>query len=602
MKKYKALTIIPYCGMERIVAQVKDEFEELDIELIVDNTEDEAILKKYIEQNSYDIIIVENGMRRRIRNISKLPCVEYKTSIEDLFQVITMFNSFEGFKTGIIGNSTYIEFGHIIAQMLNKEFMFYELETVEQAPEMVDQSIQDGCELIIGEYFVWKECSEKGISALQIINGKNSIRKTLKTTVELCDHLRKKEEEKSILEFVINNPGKFWNITDENGKVLYDNFSENNLSIKNAAIKKAAESFGKIRDGGFWVDNIYWEYRYEKRKISDFGPFIILQVFENIDLNIDLKSALKVNTGNYTDYIFSVMLNSSNYNFGIRKSVIESAEVDLGVLVVGEKWTGRNSLAYEIHKRSKLKNNIFIRIKCNELTDVSVEKLFNLNYGHITILQKGTLFFEEVGALKKEHQKVILKFLSYKKNLENFRFMASAAITSEKNEAQENLIPNLLNIFNEIEIQVPSLREQSKNIPALVSFMLQDFNMKYGWGLYGVEAEGKKILEEYAWPGNLNQFKKVLNSSVSNVFGHPEITEVKTKWIREAIENSDDQFRRKKPDAITIEGTLEEIEKRIIHRVLQECDMNLSKAAKRLGIGRSTLYRKMGDNVSENYK
>jgi transcriptional regulator with PAS, ATPase and Fis domain len=121
--------------------------------------------------------------------------------------------------------------------------------------------------------------------------------------------------------------------------------------------------------------------------------------------------------------------------------------------------------------------------------------------------------------------------------------------------------------------------------------------MKYGWRLSSIEKEGQALLQAYSWPGNLNQFRKVLNSAVSNLFRQPEITKIKTEWIKEAIENSDLQFRKKKPDAITIDGTLEEIERRIITRVLQECDMNLSRAAKRLGIGRSTLYRKIGMDV-----
>ncbi len=596
MQKFRALAILPYSGIEHTLEQVITEYEELELEICVNDTDDENQIRTLIRDDLYDVVLAANGMREKILKVSKVPCIEFETTIRDVFRISGMLDSFEGFKACMIGNSTCIDCGRAISEMTNREILLYETETPSQVMELIDRSVEEGCELIIGDYMVWRECNKRGISALQIMHGKQSFRKTLKRAVNLCTQLLEKEIEKDILQFIINHPGKFWCISGNGGKTLYDNF-EGHEALKESALRQVQKMFGKVREGGFWVDNIYWEFKFEKGKIRDHGPFELLQVYENPDLNVDLKSAYSVNHENYTDNIFNVMMNSTSSETGIRNMVIDSACVDLGVMIYGEKWTGRNSVAYEIHKRSKWKDSYFIKISCSELTDTSVEKLFNPETGRIALLQGGTLFLEDVDELKKDHQKTILRFLSYQQNQKMFRYIASCIHSVQENIDQDILITRLANILGEIEIRVPSLREQTRGIPALAGLALQDMNMKYGWRLSCIEKEGQALLQAYSWPGNLNQFRKVLNSAVSNLFRQPEITKIKTEWIKEAIENSDLQFRKKKPDAITIDGTLEEIERRIITRVLQECDMNLSRAAKRLGIGRSTLYRKIGMDV-----
>ena len=201
-------------------------------------------------------------------------------------------------------------------------------------------------------------------------------------------------EENAVLKYLLEHPGGFWDITDLDGRQLFNNFTEKHQHIYQKAMNDAEGKHGKYREGVFWDHNFYWEYQWMRCRIDEFGPFRILHVSENTDLNLDMKAAFSIDRGNYTDYIVYLIMRSERTSALLKQQVMESASVNLGTLLVGEKWTGRNSFAIEIHNLSQWKNSAFVRIRCEELTRGAVEKLFHIQYGRLVMIQKATLFLK----------------------------------------------------------------------------------------------------------------------------------------------------------------------------------------------------------------
>ena len=148
----------------------------------------------------------------------------------------------------------------------------------------------------------------------------------------------------------------------------------------------------------------------------------------------------------------------------------------------------------------------------------------------------------------------------------------------------------------EYELRIPSLARQKDNIAALTGLYISSYNMTCGRKVTGIEEEGRKLLAEYAWPGNIEQFQTVLKNALANIGNNYKATMVKSEWIKHALDDSRRDYAGRagsRDNMISIEGTLDEIEMNVINRVLEECEMNQTKAAERLGVSRSTLYRKL---------
>jgi len=134
------------------------------------------------------------------------------------------------------------------------------------------------------------------------------------------------------------------------------------------------------------------------------------------------------------------------------------------------------------------------------------------------------------------------------------------------------------------ELQLNRLQE----VDTLTTLFISEFNTFYGKQVVGIRKEALLKLKAYMWPGNTIQFKNVIEELVvlckSDYIELEDVEQILSeKSSRENLE----------VDVIELKGTLEEIEKNIIQKILEKEDMNQSQAARRLGISRSTLWRKL---------
>ena len=287
----------------------------------------------------------------------------------------------------------------------------------------------------------------------------------------------------------------------------------------------------------------------------------------------------------------------------ILKTISKVAKTDANVLILGENGCGKELVAREIHRQSERARNVFMSIDLASLNENIFEsELFGHVKGAYTdakedrtgkfeVASGGTLFLDEIGNLSLSLQSKILTALqnrfiyrmgSTKPVSLDFRLICATNKDLAKLVKDNLFREDLLYRINTIQIEVPALRDRIEDIPLLVKYFLSKYADKYGKEYLKINSSAIEKLYEYKWPGNIRELKHTIEKAVI-LSDNKALT-------------SDDFVFPSKTQVLFDSGkplSFEEGEKILIERALRKHKGNISYAAKELGVGRQTLYRKI---------
>mgnify|MGYP001145168222 CR=1 FL=1 len=284
------------------------------------------------------------------------------------------------------------------------------------------------------------------------------------------------------------------------------------------------------------------------------------------------------------------------------QTIDKVAATEVDVLILGENGTGKELVAREIHKRSARSQEVFMHVDLGSLSESLFEsELFGHVKGAFTdakedrkgrfeMAHRGTLFLDEIGNLSMPlqsklltaiQQKTINRVGSAQSSEVDVRLICATNRPLKDMVAGNQFREDLLYRINTVEILLPPLRERREDLPLLAEHFLALYRKKYRKPNMVPDKRTMEKLQKYHWPGNIRELQHVLERTVILTEDH----EIKAKDL---ILNSAQQVV---PKASSL--NLEEIEKNTILKALKKHQYNLSAAAKELGLGRTTLYRKM---------
>ncbi|WP_258360351.1 sigma-54 interaction domain-containing protein [Moorella sulfitireducens] len=289
------------------------------------------------------------------------------------------------------------------------------------------------------------------------------------------------------------------------------------------------------------------------------------------------------------------------------------AQTDTTVLITGETGTGKEVIARYIHNYSKRAKEAFITVNCAALPENLVEsELFGYEKGAFTgakpegkaglfeCAHKGTLFLDEIGELPVYLQGKLLRVLETREVRRvgsNKAVQVDVRVIAATNKDLEEMVrkgsfrSDLYYRLSVFPIKLPALRERPEDIMALSFNFLDEFNKKYGTSFELTHHDLQSLLT-YDWPGNVRELKNTIERMVIN----SSIGEA--PHVQTALKMDDSQFPVYKVfKTLGLKGTLKEVlqqvEELYIKYILEECAGKKGKAAARLGIYRTVLYRKL---------
>jgi DNA-binding NtrC family response regulator len=279
------------------------------------------------------------------------------------------------------------------------------------------------------------------------------------------------------------------------------------------------------------------------------------------------------------------------------------------VLLQGESGTGKELIAKVIHQLSPRAAQPMVTVHCAGLAPTLLEsELFGHEKGAFTgaherrigrfeLAQGGTLFLDEIGEIDGALQVKLLRFLgerTFERVGSNKTLTADVRLIAATNKNLEELArkgtfrEDLFFRLRVVEIWIPPLRERWTDIPLLAQAFLKEFAEENQKTVIGFTQDVMDLLSRYSWPGNVRELRSTIEHAVVLCRGD----RVTIRDLPQPVRNAaDGQPPRHTPPPGQM--TVKDAEKDLIIRTLKEAKGNRVLAAKKLGISRRTLYRKL---------
>lgn len=289
----------------------------------------------------------------------------------------------------------------------------------------------------------------------------------------------------------------------------------------------------------------------------------------------------------------------------VMAQVEKVAGTDASVLILGENGTGKELIARAIHRASPRAANAFVQVDLGAIAEPLFEsELFGHKKGAFTdakedragrfeVASGGTLFLDEIGNLSVQMQAKLLGALQSRTVSRvgsdtpipvDARIVCATNMPSEQLADPRRFRQDLLYRINTVEIELPPLRARPGDIAPLIDYYAGRFARKYKKPEMHAAPETVAKLEQYAWPGNVRELVHAVERAV--IMAEDELLRL------------DDLVLQKRVAALPAAAdgadlNLEQIEANAIRQAIAKHDGNLTRAAQELGLGRTTLYRKM---------
>lgn len=291
---------------------------------------------------------------------------------------------------------------------------------------------------------------------------------------------------------------------------------------------------------------------------------------------------------------------------GIFEVLRRVAPTNISVLIEGRSGTGKELLARAIHNNSLRWDKPFRPINCAGLTETLLEsELFGHVKGAFTgaaadrkglfeVADKGTLFLDEIGDMPLNMQAKLLRVIedgvviqvgSNKPTVVDVRIISATNHDLRKLIDQKTFREDLYFRIKGVNISLPTLRERSEDIPEFAQYFLKEAITETGSKVTGISDAAMSILTNYEWPGNIRQLRNALRTMI--VMCDREQLDVQD--IPPEIHQPRQLAAGPRPEGVS----LNEMEKQAIAETLARTKGNRQIAAKILGIGERTLYRKI---------
>lgn len=570
-----------------------------------------------------EVIVSRGGTARLIADRVETPVVEIQVTAFDILRALSQVGGSSG-TVGVVGFRNVVYGCEDIGRHLGMTLREITLENEAEGKEKIAAAFREGIRVMIGDAISVKLAVSFGMEGFLIQSGKEAIYRAIKEA-ELVARVRRKEQERSeLLRTVIDSSTDGIIAVDERSQItIFNPMAEEIFQmpasqvlgrpvkdvIPNTSLPKVIAGgmveIGEIQHiGNKVIITKHFPIKLNGKvvgAIASFQDVTQLQRFEQI---VRQKLYAK---GLVAKVTIDQVIGCSAALEAVKNRARQYAATDSTVLITGESGTGKEMMAQSIHNLSKRRKGPFVAINCAALPEHLLEsELFGYDEGAFTGAKKGgkaglfelahggTLFLDEISEMPLPLQARLLRVLQEREVMRlggdrvipvDVRVIAATNQDLPGMIAEKKFRNDLYYRLDILRLQVPPLRDRSGDVPLLARHFLSNF-YHLNHKVSGISEGALRLLQLYPWHGNVRELANILQRTILLARG-PVITE---EDIQEALPPN-----HLPPDghAAPAGGSLADIENSAIERVLAEERFNYTRAAARLGINRSTLWRKL---------
>lgn len=595
----KVLGIAPYLGMRELMLQLGDRDPDIQLDVYHGNLHEGLELAKSAEKNGYDIIISRGGTATLIRQHVQLPVVDVQVSGYDLLRIITLVKGYKGV-VALLGFPSITHGASAICDLLDINIKTFTVQSEYEVEDKLNIIKQQGFDVVVGDVITVETAKNIGLQEILLTSGEESIRESFEEAKEICRvfkeiktkaHIYEEALELSIRGIVILNSKRETIFKNKNAKPFIHDIEPwaepqlMNVINRITSEKRIDAALITLDERVFTVSGEFHAYNQQEYIILYFDK--LTTFFDKREIGIKVLNTFS----NEPSRSFSRITGTSDIITATIEKAKTLSDTDIPFWTYGETGTGKTMFVQSIHQAGPGRSSPLVLL---DATIINKNKWTDILFGNkkdrglLEILKDGMIFIKNIDALPYAIAEQLGFFLNNPKEQ-----IARLAVSSQRNPQsllKEGVIPeSLFYHLTKGILETPALKERKEDINDLSRLFIANYNSQVGKQIAGLEDRVVTELKKFSWPGNIKQLKQTIEQFMLQCSG----PFIRLEEIGNIITDLQEYERPINQGALPLKGTLEEIEKQIIKVVLQEEEMNQSKAAHRLGINRTTLWRKL---------
>ena len=583
--RVKILVIAPYIGLVKLFEEAAQKFDNIELTAYESDTTKAVSFIKTLSMNDYDIIISRGYTCKMIREACGRHVLDVGISIYDVLRTIRLAQNYNG-RFAVVGFHSIIYYAIILKDILRYEFDIFTLKSTDEIESELNGLKDAGYNMIVGDVVTTQTAKSIGLQTMLITTSPESVDAVLNNSLSLYEEQLLLKRDRDFYKDLICGMDEGTVVYDQDENLLYASRLQN-TKFKNVLKKSVASLYEKkelhlvktIENNRFLIHG-------KVRRLS--GQLFAVFYFKIIDNGKKDSGLLRYY--NNTDTPFASQRTFYTLSPSLKVSLDEIKSFQFfqrPVFITGPRGSGKDSFALFLHQKDTRKNRPMVIIDCRFAEGREWEYL--INHEDSPLFSAGyTIFIKDIHHLNKEQLEQLFLLICNtalnKRNQLVFSYVPGISSSFEKSDLKNEIIY----ILHALVITIPSLNNRREDIPNLASLYLNEFNSQMVKQAIAFEPEALKVLQDFNWTDNLYQMKTVIQELIMYAKSSL-ITAEEAAYVLKKYETDDNPSHTS--GGISLEGTLDDITKRIVNQVLREENMNQSKAAKRLNIGRSTLRR-----------
>ena len=618
---------------ESIKKAAKANVDDVDLELYDQGLEEAVPVAQALAEQGVEVIVSRRGTSALMRESLRIPIISFPVTSLDILTTIKQAAKhdrkilFPAFRKKIPGLE-------IVEDLMGIELLQYVYSDSKSLDETFVRASEKGCHVAVGGGVSKRLGRKRNFEVIEIQTSEAEIYSTLENAKSVAQSNRKERRKAQRFLQVIDSISEGVLAVDQTGQTIIMNSTARNTfqsfnhpeGSQQDSNRLSPFNFRRVMKDKEPLLNRVETFKGVKYVVNYFPILIDSQVigavstFKDIDNVVNAENALRrsLTKGLIAKYHIENLIHASPNMKAIVEQAKRFAATDFTILITGETGTGKEILAQSIHNLSSRSLKPFVSVNCASLPDQLIEsELFGYEQGAFTGAQRGgkpglfevahtgSIFLDEICAMPHSVQTSLLRFLEQR---EVRRVGGDRLIPVDLriiSAANRNLVEevhcgrfrnDLFHRLNVLKINIPSLRERPSDIPLLIEHFIDVFCAEHRKDPLFIPPAYLQKLIQYEWPGNVRQldnFIKQLLLLCSSDFDE----DIFDSLYSDLVSNAEPLINGITiPDIDHEEECSSEIrnyEARILKQALLKAKFSRSKAAKILGISRTTLWRKL---------
>ncbi len=591
MSKIRVMAIAPYNGLRELINEISKKYsDQLEITSVVGDLYQGLQIAKTAEKEGYDIIISRGGTSEMIMKEVSIPIINIDVSGYDYMRSIKIAENIPGLRA-VIGFSYIIKGARSVNDLLQTDIHMFKVQSQDEIDPLLRRLKSEGYGLIIGDVATVSRARDMNMNSMLLTSGEESVNTAFLNAIKICGEIDRYRKKSNMFQMVVENSIQHLAVFSAQKELLYTNFSFDELGVTNDDFLKYFDNIVLVNRQDIMLQKgLKWISLCGKSLSIDERQRIIVYYVNcyTATTKEHVRGISFQNTQGTPGKLSDLFPINDIYS----AKTIEIAEAlcrcTLPVLITGAEGVGKSRMAYGIHRCSKGGQKPYVAVNCLVARPEGWEELIVASEKSVPLENGATICFENIHKMPYNWQCKLVKFLEEPETSNRYRFMATSTAETAKLVDEGKFCNKLYSFFSNLLLNLPEISQQTVNIKNPVNMFIIEFNSKFGKQVIGINDEGMKLLESFPWKNNFKELKQVVAQLVLTS-KKPYIGEEEVKNI---LETRGGKIARSS-GVLELDGTLDEIEIRVMQSVLELENGNLTNTAKRLGIGRSTLWRKL---------